>query len=422
MKKFTVAILGCGNRGAQTYGALMHARPEQFEVVALCDYNTTRLGNFGARFGVPEANRFTDEEVFLSEKRADLLVIATMDRDHVRQGVRALELGYDLLLEKPITDNKEECEQLLAAQKKYGGKVLVCHVLRYAPAFRKAAELLQSGAIGRLVTIQALEQVAYWHVAHSFVRGNWRRRDETAPMILAKCCHDLDLLQYYAGSRAVNVSSVGDLTYFKPENAPAEAADRCTSCKLIESCPYSAKRIYIDVYREQGCPEHAYWPQTQVSCADPMSEAELYKALEEGPYGRCAYKCDNDVVDHQLVDITFENGVKATLTMMGFTAGCGRIMRFFGTLGEIVLDEGDDTLKLKPFGGTEVVYKISELGYTATGHGGGDDGLVNDLYAVLSGESLPATSLAASVESHLMAFAAEKSRLEGGKLVPVHED
>ncbi len=422
MKKFTVAVLGCGNRGAQTYGALMYARKEQFEVVALCDVNTVRLATFGDRFGVPEKDRFTDEDVFLSEKRADLLVIATMDRDHVREGVRALALGYDLLLEKPITDNKKECEELLAAQKKYGGKVLVCHVLRYAPAFRKAAELLKSGAIGKLVSIQALEQVAFWHVAHSYVRGNWRRLDETAPMILAKCCHDLDLLQYYAGSRAVSVSSVGSLAWFKPENAPEGAADRCVFCKYIESCPYSAKKIYIDTYRAQGSPAQALWPHTQVSCAYPMSEEELYKALREGPYGRCVYRCDNDVVDHQLVNIRFENGVEASLTMMGFTAGCGRIVRFFGSHGEIVLDEIENFVKLKPFGGEEQTFAITDLGEVLSGHGGGDDGLVGDLYAVLSGETLPATSLEASVESHLIAYAAERSRLKGGELVPVHEE
>ncbi len=421
MKKFTVAVLGCGNRGAHTYGELMHARQDRFEVAALCDVDRLRLRTFGERFGVPEGSRFVSEEEFFAQKRADLLVIATMDRDHVREGVRALSLGYDLLLEKPITDSREECEELLAAQRKYGGKVLVCHVLRYAPAFRKAAELLQGGAIGQLVAIQALEQVAYWHVAHSYVRGNWRRREETAPMILAKCCHDLDLLQYYAGSRAVSVSSVGDLVYFKRENAPEGAADRCVSCKYIESCPYSAKRVYIDTYRAQGSPQKALWPHTQVSSAYPMSEEELYRALREGPYGRCVYRCDNDVVDHQLVDVTFENGVKASLTMMGFTAGFGRIMRFFGTLGELVLDEGEDVLRLKVFGGEERTFAISSLGSVSSGHGGGDEGLVEDLYAVLSGASLPATSLEASVESHLMAFAAEESRLKGGELVLVHE-
>lgn len=415
MKKFTVAILGCGNRGGDTYGNLL-TESGKFTVAALCDRDKARLAYYGARFG---GEMFSDEEEFFAKKRADVLVVATMDRDHVRQGIRGLELGYDLLLEKPISDSKEECEALLAAQKRSGGKVLVCHVLRYAPAFVLVEKLLRAGKIGQLVEIQALEQVAYWHMAHSFVRGNWRRRDETAPMILAKCCHDLDLLQFYAGSRAKTVSSVGDLAYFKPENAPLGAQKRCLTCPLVETCPYSAKRIYIDTWKEGGC-KPSIWPHIQITSAYPLTEKALYEALETGPYGRCVYACDNDVVDHQLVEIAFENGVKATLTMMGFTAGCGRIMRFHGTLGEIVLDELGDTVRLLPFGGKEEVYSISALGAVDSGHGGGDAGLCNMLYEVLSGGGTEGTSLAASIESHLMAFAAEDSRKMGGACISVH--
>ncbi len=419
MRPFTVAILGCGNRGAQTYGVLMQARPSEFQIVALCDGNAERLKVFGERFSVPEQNRFAHEDEFLESKRADLLVIATMDRDHVRECLRALALGYDILLEKPITDSKEECEALLAAQKKYGGKVLVCHVLRYAPAFKKAAELIKAGKIGDLVAIQALEQVAYWHVAHSYVRGNWHSREQTAPMILAKCCHDLDLLQWYAGSRAVSVSSVGDLRHFRAENAPAGAAERCLSCKYVDACPYSAKKIYLEDFKKKGCPAQE-WPFSQITSAYPMSEDDLTKALSEGPYGRCVYHMDNDVVDHQLVQISFANGVKATLTMMGFTADIGRIMRFFGTAGELVLDEAADSLALKVFGGETTVYPISALGETDGAHGGGDNGLVSDLYDVLTGKDKGETSLEASVESHLMAYAAEESRLRGGENILLH--
>ena len=413
MKKFTVAILGCGNRGGETYGNLL-TESGKFTVAALCDRDPDRLAYYGARFG---GETFSDEEEFFAKRRADVLVVATMDRDHVRQGIRGLELGYDLLLEKPISDSREECEALLAAQKRSGGKVLVCHVLRYAPAFVCVDELLRAGKIGQLIEIQAFEQVAYWHVAHSYVRGNWRRREETAPMILAKCCHDLDLLQYYAGSRAKSVASVGDLAYFKCGNAPAHAAKRCLCCPLIETCPYSAKRIYIDTWKEGGCLP-SVWPHIQITSAYPLTEQALYEALEAGPYGRCVFACDNDVVDHQIVEIAFE----ASLTMMGFTAGCGRIMRFHGTLGEIVLDELADTVRFCPFGGKEETFRISDLGAVASGHGGGDAGLCKMLYEVLSGNETEATSLAASIESHLMAFAAEESRLSGGERVLVHEN
>lgn len=414
MQVFTVAIIGCGNRGAEAYGALLNARPEQFKIVALCESNPEKLKKYGDRFGVDA--RFQNEEEFFREKRADLLVIATMDADHVRQGIKALSLGYDLLLEKPISSKREECEQLLNAQRKYGGKVLVCHVLRYAPGFVKTAELLNSGAIGRLVSIQALEQVMYWHQAHSYVRGNWRRTEDTAPMILAKCCHDLDLLQYYAKSRCKSISSVGELTFFTPENAPEGAAKRCTDCRLIETCPYSAKRIYVDKWHEEGCLP-TVWPHNQITTAYPITEEALYKALREGPYGRCAFACDNDAVDHQLTQMTFENGVKAELLMTAFTAKGGRIYKFFGTLGELVLNEEEDEITVKPFGGEVQVIPIKPLIEGGYGHGGGDSGLISQLYDILTGKGTNETTLEASVESHLMGICAEESRLAGGKLV-----
>lgn len=414
MKKFTVAILGCGNRGAEAYGSLFAARPDSFQIVALCDTNSEKITKYAKRFGVQAC--FTDETEFLSEKRADLIVIATLDADHVRQCVKALSLGYDVLLEKPISSDRAECERLLKAQRKYSGKVLVCHVLRYAPGFVKTAELLDSGAIGRLVSIQALEQVIYWHQAHSFVRGNWRRTEDTAPMILAKCCHDLDLLQYYAKSRCKSISSVGDLTFFTPENAPKGAAKRCTECALIETCPYSAKRIYIDTWKKEGCLP-TVWPHNQITTAYPITEEALYKALREGPYGRCAFACDNDAVDHQLTQMTFENGVKAELIMTAFTAKGGRIYKFFGTLGELVLNEEEDSITVKPFGGEVTVIPIKPLIEGGYGHGGGDSGLIHQLYDILSDKVANETSLEASIESHLMGICAEKSRQKGGKLI-----
>lgn len=420
-KRFTVAIIGCGNRGAETYGKLFKDNPGQYQIVALCEGNAERLKHYSELFGVGKENLFPDEKEFFEKKRADLLVIATMDADHVRQCVKALELGYDVLLEKPITDKREECEQLLAAQRKYGGKVLVCHVLRYAPAYVKVTELLNAGAVGKLVAIQAIEQVGYWHQAHSFVRGNWRCREETAPMILAKCCHDLDLLQFFAKSRCKSLSSVGDLVYFKPENAPEGAAKRCLDCKLQDTCPYSAKRIYFELWKRDNYLD-MIWPHCQITSEYPLSAEVITRALRNGPYGRCVYHCDNNVVDHQLTQMTFENGVKATLTMTGFTANGGRIIKFCGTLGEVVLDEEADYITVKPFGGTEETIQISSLIQGGYGHGGGDTGLVNKLYEILCGKSENETSLEASIESHLMGICAEESRLAGGKLVYVHEN
>lgn len=250
---YAVAILGCGQRGAESYGALIDEDKKKFKIVSLCEIDSFKLNKYKDRFCVDESNCFQNEGDFFEKRRADVLLITTMDQDHVRQCVKALSLGYDILLEKPITSQKAECYELLDAQGKYGGKVIVCHVLRYAPAFIKAAELIDEGRIGKLVAIQALEQVNYWHQAHSYVRGNWRRVEDTAPMIIAKCCHDLDLLQYYARSKCKSVSSVGDLVFFKSENASKGSAKRCLDCQFKDSCAYSAKRIYIDDWKKRGC-------------------------------------------------------------------------------------------------------------------------------------------------------------------------
>ena len=414
---FTVAILGAGARGALTYGRLMNRRTEQFDIISLCDMREDRLERFSKEFGVKPENCFTDENEFFKQRRADLLVIATQDDDHVRHCLRAFELGYDVMLEKPITEKKEECEALLAAQEKYGNRALVCHVLRYAPAYRKVAELLDVGEIGRLVAIDLLEPVGYWHQAHSYVRGNWRTTESAAPMILAKCCHDLDLLQWWAKSRCVSVSSVGDLTFFNEQNAPEGATAKCLDCPHVDSCAYSAKRIYLDMWKENGS-RADFWP-TDVFVSYPLTEEKILADLATSPYGRCVFHCDNNVVDHQMTQMTFENGVKASLTMTAFTIMGGRRATFYGTQGELTMD--DDAVTLKPFGKEPIVYSIATLldgGYAT--HGGGDEGMIRSLYDMLSGGGTLSTSLAASVESHLMGIAAEESRLAGGALVKVH--
>ena len=232
MKKYSVAIIGCGSRGRDAYGKIFYSETDKWRITALCDTNNEQLLRTATECCVTPENCFLTEEEFFLKKRADVLVIATQDRDHVRMCCVALELGYDVLLEKPISPVKEELAELLCAQKKFNRKIVVCHVLRYAPAFLKIKQVLDRGEIGKLVCIEALEQVGYWHYSHSFVRGNWRKESETSPMILSKCCHDLDLLQYFAGSRCQDVYSVGGITYFKKDNQPKDAADRCFECNI----------------------------------------------------------------------------------------------------------------------------------------------------------------------------------------------
>lgn len=418
-KVYTVAIIGVGARGADAYGWQLFEQKDRFKIVALCDLRKDRMERFAKKWGIPAENVFTDENEFFKEKRADLLLVATQDKDHYGHCLKGFEIGYDIMTEKPLTDSRQECEDLLAAQQKSGKKALVCHVLRYAPAFLKAAEIIENGDIGQLVAINALERVGHWHQAHSYVRGNWRNTDVAAPMILAKCCHDLDLLQFYAKSKCVSISSVGDLVHFKKENAPEGAAERCVDCPHKATCRYDAEKIYIQIWKNRGCPVDI-WPYN-VLTEPPITEEKLLKALQEGPYGRCVYKCDNNVVDHQLTTMTFANGVKATLTMTGFTAPGGRRYHFHGTQGELVLDESENRITLQKYlDGPEVIdlAKLEDSGYA---HGGGDIFIIKTLYDVLEGNGTAATSFEASIESHLMGIAAEESRLQGGKLIYIHK-
>lgn len=415
-KKFTVAILGVGGRGGYAYGSLIAKLPQQFTILSLCDINQEKLDYFSKKFNVAKENLFVDENDFFAQKRADVLIIATQDKDHIRHATKAFQLGYDILLEKPITDNAAEMQGLLALQKETGCKALVCHVLRYAPAFVKASKLLEEGVIGRLISINAIEQVGYFHQAQAYVRGYWRKAENSTPMILAKCSHDLDLIQFYANSKCESVSSIGDLIHFKKENMPVGATERCLDCPHQNACPYSAKTHYLDAWLRDKKDVYPY----NVACAAPITEEKMRESLRTGLHGRCVYACDNDVVDHQLTQMYFANGVKATLTMTAFTAHCGRRMEFFGTKGQITLDEVRDFIRISVFGEEEIEIKISELLEKDLLHGGGDKGLIDSLYDMLTGQALERTTLEDSAESHLIGIAAEKSRKEKGTLTAVH--
>ncbi len=404
-KTITVALIGAGSRG-NTYTKYMAMKPEQFKLVAVCDINHLRADQYAAKHGLDADKVFYHEDDFFKEKHADLLIVATQDQDHVGHAIKGLALGYDILTEKPISNREDECRKLLEAQKKAQKKVFVCHVLRYAPAFCKVKEILDTGVIGDIVMIDSIEQVRYDHQAHSYVRGNWHRVEDTSPMIIAKCCHDLDLLQWYAGAKCDTVSSIGDLRFFKKENQPEGAADRCLDCKLKDTCPYSATQIYA--------PESSWTRHITPSLTN--NAEEVAEILKTGDYGKCVFACDNNAVDNQITTMRFENGITATLRMTAFTAKGGRIMKFYGTYGEVVLDEKEKYIAITPFGKPEERININDLTEGGYGHGGGDSRLVEALYRMLTSDAAAGTSLAASIESHLMGFAAEKSRLEGGTL------
>ena len=410
----TVAVAGCGSRGQDTYSRFLMDMPEKAKIVAAADINPEKLAGMRKLTGIPESACYASAEEMLAQpKLADLMLICTPDRCHYAEAKAALLLDYDLLLEKPIAPSAAECEELRDIALARGRKVAVCHVLRYTPFYQKIRQLIDSGVIGRVVSIQALEQVCYWHQAHSFVRGNWRNEGLSSCMILQKCCHDMDILLWLTGRHCRRVSSFGGLSLFRAENAPAGSALRCVDCAAAD-CPYNAVKFYLDEFRRTGDD----WPQNVV--AFEPTEEKLKAALRDGPYGRCVYHCDNDVVDHQAVNLELDDGATVNFTMTAFTAHGGRTLRVGGTMGELYCDMKANTIKVMPYGRPDEIIDVRTLADDFSGHGGGDARLLREFVELVRGEtgvSGTLTSIDRSVESHLVALAAEASRKNGGKAI-----
>jgi predicted dehydrogenase len=400
--------LGAGQRGADSYGRYVLDHAVEAAVVAVAEPDPERRERFRRDHGIDPGLAFADWRDLLAQPRlADGLLVCTQDRAHFEPTMAALAAGYHVLLEKPMAPDPAQCLSLAAAAEAQRRILLVCHVLRYTSFFTAIRRLLDEGRIGRLVSIQHNENVAFWHYAHSYVRGNWRRSDLSSPMILAKSCHDMDILRWLAGAACVYVASFGSLTHFRPENAPLGAPERCLDgCPVAETCPYEATRFYLS--------GGTGWPASVIS-VDQSREA-LFAALREGPYGRCVYRCDNDVVDHQVVNLEFANGVTAAFTMSAFTDDVSRTIKLMGTEGEIrgVVDRDRSELEVRSFvTRTHETLRLDVEG-GRQGHGGGDAGVMRAFLKLVGQgrwEDVP-TSAAASVESHLMAFAAEASRIE----------
>ncbi len=406
----TIALAGTGFRG-RTFSSFAQRYPNRARVVAVADPRTARREALADQLGVAADRRFDDwRELAALARFADAVIITTPDDEHVGPACRFAELGYHVLLEKPIAPTRAECIEVIDAVEKAGVMLAVCHVMRYTTYTDKVREIVASGRLGQLVGLDQLEPIGWWHFAHSYVRGNWRRLDQAGPSILTKCCHDLDWLRYIVDRPAVAVSSRGGLHHFTAANRPAGAADRCLDCAVEPDCPYSAPRLYLGCL---GDPERERWPLSVVTT--DLTEPGVRQALRDGPYGRCVYACDNDVADHQVVTIEFEGEVTATLTMSAFTSFGRRRTRIMGTRGFL---EGDgQRLMLTDFVTGEVEsFDLVHTGVDAgDGHGGGDYGVMSAfLDAVSAGDrSLIRTGPRESLESHLMAFAAERSRLTG---------
>ena len=403
MKTVTAILLGAGGRGT-TYADYALDYPHEIKFVAVAEPDRGRREKFRKEHGIDESNCFESWEELLDKLRmADAALICTQDWMHFKPAMIALEKGYHVLLEKPMSNDPYECIKLGEQASLHKRAFLICHVLRYTPFFRTLKGLLEEGRIGRLISIQHNENVGYWHQAHSFVRGNWRNSGKTSPMILAKSCHDMDILLWLAGADCRDISSFGALTHFKAENAPEGAPKRCLDgCPAERECPYYAPRVYIGT-------DIAWLP---LAISNDTSVEGLLKALREGPYGRCVYHCDNDVVDHQVVNMEFENEVTASFTMCAFTRECDRTIKLMGTEGEIRGHMEKNEIEVLNFktGYREVIHLES----AGSGHGGGDYGIMRDFVSLVREDksSKGLTSADISVQSHVMAFAAERSRLE----------
>jgi len=449
-KRREILLIGAGNRGAEVYGEWIRANPEQLKITAIAEPVESRLRESASIHDVSSSRQYPGWEKALSNgKIADAAIICTLDQQHVQPALKALELGYDVLLEKPMATCLEDCVALVQTAEQHGRLLQIAHVLRYTDFFQQVYQIVQSGELGQIITVSHHENVSAWHMAHSYVRGNWRRAEETSPMILAKSCHDLDILYWILNSRAKTLSSTGGLKHFRTENAPKGAPERCLDgCPAAPTCPFYAPTIYIDLEpihiglsnalnknmrlagklmrRSPGLvhaaasiapslrqiTEYNGWPRS-VICDHPNDPEEIYQALEKGPYGRCVYHCDNNVVDHQIVLMEMENGVSVSFSMHGHSFEECRTIRI----------DGSQATLLGKFGWNHTFIEIRDHrgdgsrridmpnSVETGGHGGGDRGLMEQFVKALGGEqNAILTDARSSLESHLMAFAAEQAR------------
>lgn len=417
-KPITAVIVGGGHR-AFIYADYALEHPDEMKIVGIAEPNKIRVDEAIKKYGIPKENCFNDADELASVGRiADVIINGTMDQDHVKTAIPLLELGYDMLLEKPFAVNKDEMKQLIDVVNKNNNKVMICHVLRYSEFYKAIKKTIADGEIGEILSIQLCEDVSYHHYATSYVRGKWANSNKSGTsMLLAKCCHDIDLMMWLMGDvKPEFATSAGSLQYFKKENAPKNAGTRCmVDCPNMNTCQLSAKRIYLDLPERW---DFYVWPELHHA-----SYEEKYEYLKNiSPFGQCAYKCDNNVVDHQSVLIKFSNGATGSHNLTGGAAYSQRIIRVIGTKGEIngVFEKQEFTVSyINPHSEDDHTDKVVDLSKKCSafvGHGGGDHALVADFIKYVNDDSpsISCTSLNDSVAGHLVIFCADESMKNNG--------
>jgi predicted dehydrogenase len=437
----TAVLIGAGHR-ALTYASYADHHPEELQIVGVADPIAERRALVAKRYKLPADRCFASAEALAAQpKLADFAINGTMDHQHVSTSLPLLAAGYDLLLEKPFATNEREMWALVEAAQRYGRQVAICHVLRFAPFYRAIRQKVLDGVIGDLINVQAVEHVSYHHMAVGFVRGKWNNKRKCfSPMLMAKCCHDLDLIAWMkSGVPPVRVASFGSNYQFRPERAPANAGTRClVDCPIEADCLYSARKHYIDhpdrwAFYVWDALQQEVKPATLPSkhYTDLTLDEKLEWLKTDNPYGRCVWKCDNDVVDHQSVAIEFADGATATLNMVGGAAKPSRSLHLVGTLGEIQGNLEDSRFVIRhldPRPGHEYAEELIDLNLAGDmtgafgGHGGGDLRLMADFVQLVRGEqpSISTTTLADSVNGHLIGFCADRA-MEEGRVVAVKQ-
>lgn len=411
----TVALAGAGNRGKNVYAKYTKLFPEKIKLVAVADIDEKKVQEVKEEYGLEENLCFSSVEELLEKDRvADIMFLCTMDRQHYEPAIKAIKKGYHLLLEKPISPYLDECREIERLALKHKRHVLVCHVLRYAPIYQEMKRIIDSDIIGDIVAIDAKENIGYYHFAHSFVRGNWRKSDESTPMIMQKCCHDMDMFLWLTEKHCKSISSYGSLSHFIKDKAPKGSSERCLDCAVKQTCPFDAESIYIEsdfAGIRKGVTE---WVSMFVLKPD---ETKVYNALRNGPYGRCVYKCDNDVADHQVVNLLMEDDITISFCVSAFTNSMGRQTHIMGTRGDIIADTDTMQIKVTAFAEKSNIIDVNAMCLDLSGHGGGDRKLIEDVIRIIGDEHSNysgLTEISRSVESHYMSLAAENSRINNG--------